>query len=1051
CEYNSDFTTIYRRTVTEYNLDSAYVSKRILGLPKTVCLYEGSGTTLASKVGYFYDGKDGANTICTNCLSALPNNAAAAQHDGAAYGAGMNVERGNLTNTRRYDVTAPSTYVETKTGYNITGSVVFACDALGRQTNIEYADSYYNNTTMMPALTPATFAYPTKVIDPEGYFSTASYEYYWGVVKKQTNPKSATTRSDYDPATGLLLCVTNEVNSAATTYEYDSNKTWVRTYTNVNDTVMANRLTTTNALDGFDRVRATITEHPGSAGMYKTKMVSFNARGLVDRDYEWAETNLSWALAGDDLASGYGFIYTEYKYDWNARTTQLKYRDGKTKDFSYEGCGCAGGETVTIKDEGATNGGVFKRRTRKVSQDTFGRVIKEQIFNWETTQVLRTSINAFNVRSQLVSTKDYVTGTIPTDGSCPSGSCQFTELKYDGHARLSERWLPIYKGTTQDPSPTPCDKYEYNDDDTLKKLTDPRQISANYLYNQRKLPLSITYGGISAEKSVHFLYDELGNRTQMKEKTATDQLWGQVDYLYDTLGRMQYEKRQFFAQGFPQGFFKLNYDYNLSGKLKSLGYESSLFPSENFSLAYGFDKAGQLISMTGAGVGGVNTFLPSTSPVKYRAWGAAKQINYSNGRMEKFDYNNRLQVKSYEIPSSYNFTYTYHEDGKLKTANSYENHAFEYDAEGRLVKAIAGDENPNPNFPASYGRYRQHFNYDAWGNLYFRVSAYNYSEYQTSPLATYLNGRNTNSTWRHNEAGQLYKTPDTEFTLNAQGQPTYQKEIESTSTQQLFIEYDGNGLQVKRTRNSAASCFYIRSSILGGSILAEVNVAGNKQVAYIYAQGRMIVKHKISNNDHSWLNYDPANILEITVKNNGNTSSITHDPLGNPTDALPTVPTGDFYNGDLPTDTTAIRLVRCKVDGAYTNCNEALDTLNQGLGAIAPENNVYPIVRHGKKTVAIWRAFGDGFQGYVPIGESYLGGGVLGGKSRGSGFGARSYRSDTNLAAINGGVGEADLGYAGQGGGQPAGVAQQTSGGTGVATPTRPCGPTAITSSDAFT
>ncbi|NOT63330.1 MAG: RHS repeat protein [Acidobacteria bacterium] len=548
-EYDTNATTVLRAAITEYELSSSYTSRRILGLPKTVTLTDGrvGGTGFRitqSKVSYFYDGKDGATTVCSDCLAALPTNAT--QHDVAAYGTGFTVGRGNLTNIRIQNSINGFNYQENIIGYNITGSAVFSRDPLGnatRQTAIDYTDTYCTNLTgtcnageTLP--NKNTYAFPTKVTDPDGYYSMAAYDYHWGVVRKQTNPKSASIRSEYDAATGLLQRTTNEVNNGYTRYEYASNKTWMKTYVTVNDLTTANELMTTYCYDGFERNRAILTAHPGSSGGYKLKQVLFTARGQVWKDYDWAETNGNFNCFGDDIA---GFCWTEYTYDWKERTKKIKNADGTTKEFEFAGCGCAGGTVTTAYDEGeevlpATNPKTYtKRRRTKTFQDIFGRVVKTQSLNYDNS-VYSTTLTYYDLTDRARSITQHQ-GDASAGASCPLATCQETDLLYDGYGRLQKLYLPIYQpnGVTPPYSYNATARamtFDYNADNTLYQQTDPRGATTTYGYNKRGLVTSIAYGvpsGVAATPNVTFGYDELGNRTWMDDGP------GRVDYLYDIL------------------------------------------------------------------------------------------------------------------------------------------------------------------------------------------------------------------------------------------------------------------------------------------------------------------------------------------------------------------------------------------------------------------------------------------------------------------------------------------------------------------------------------
>ena len=77
--------------------------------------------------------------------------------------------------------------------------------------------------------------------------------------------------------------------------------------------------------------------------------------------------------------------------------------DGTTKTASYGGCGCAGGEVVTLTDEGTIDpaDGQSKRRQQKIYHDVLGRVTKTEVYNWAGGSIYSTTVNTYNVRDQL--------------------------------------------------------------------------------------------------------------------------------------------------------------------------------------------------------------------------------------------------------------------------------------------------------------------------------------------------------------------------------------------------------------------------------------------------------------------------------------------------------------------------------------------------------------------------------------------------------------------------------------------------------------------------
>src|SRR5258708_7360319 len=161
-EYEANATAVARRTHTDYNLDANYLNARLIGLPQAKFLYEGT-STLRAKSTYVYDWGG-------EYLQNPPS--AAIQHDGS-YTTDFVVGRGNLVDMLRWDVTDPNNSakaLESKMGYDIDGSVVFARDALNHQNSMSYSDSFSDANNSRH-----TFAYPTTATDADGNSSSLQY------------------------------------------------------------------------------------------------------------------------------------------------------------------------------------------------------------------------------------------------------------------------------------------------------------------------------------------------------------------------------------------------------------------------------------------------------------------------------------------------------------------------------------------------------------------------------------------------------------------------------------------------------------------------------------------------------------------------------------------------------------------------------------------------------------------------------------------------------------------------------------------------------------
>src|SRR5205807_9289349 len=110
-------------------------------------------------------------------------------------------------------------------GYNMAGSNIWTADASGHTTNINYGDNFSDSSKNQ-----STLGYPTTVTDPDGYSSTAQYNYDFGAITRTHVPTSGTNTSQnityldvvrqYDDF-GRLEKVTNQTNNAFTQFVYE--------------------------------------------------------------------------------------------------------------------------------------------------------------------------------------------------------------------------------------------------------------------------------------------------------------------------------------------------------------------------------------------------------------------------------------------------------------------------------------------------------------------------------------------------------------------------------------------------------------------------------------------------------------------------------------------------------------------------------------------------------------------------------------------------------------------------------------------------------------
>jgi len=685
-EYAADASTPLRFTVHGYKNDDAYVSRRIIGLPYVDYVFDGNWQ-LASKISYEYDWRDGY----------MNTQAPSLQHDTANYGSNLDVGRGILVAVRRWNVNAQDDASQAiwvvQRGYNLAGDIIFTRDAAGHQTNINYGDSFSDGNNSRN-----TLGYPTAVTDPDGFSSSVQYNYDFGAKTRMLGPPptgqaQGVVQSFYYDSAGRVQQMTTENNWAYTRFYYGPN--YLQSWSSVNN--VADEAYAIETYDGLGRMIGTASNHPGSIGGYRAQNTIYDKMGRTMKQSNPTEINVSWVPWGDD---GAGWLYTQQTYDWKGRPFITTNPDTTTKTVSYGGCGCAGGEVVTLTDEGTVlTNGVTKQRQQKIYHDVLGRVWKTEALNWDGTgtngvggTVSATTNNKYNALDQVIRVRQYV-GPAPLPEPDGEGSgYQTTTLNYDGHGRLWKNHVPQQQVDPNNLTSTDHTTYVYNPDDSVSSITDARGVTTTLGYNGRHLLTSITYpgaqnlpAGVAARANVSYSYDAAGNRTTM------DDGMGHVDYSYDQLSRLLWENRHFNSVNNPNSAdhnYKLSYGYNLAGNMTNITNPSGT------EIAYNFDAVGRLTGVTGSSFANVTTYA---SNIQYRAWGAAKNGSYGNNSSATLTYNSRMQPVQYELtgpplPANYNVPLSLREH-------------YQYYADGRLQQMIDLDDTTDQ----AQGQYSRHF------------------------------------------------------------------------------------------------------------------------------------------------------------------------------------------------------------------------------------------------------------------------------------------------------------------------------------------------------
>jgi YD repeat-containing protein len=584
--------TVIRRTETQYRFDAGFVDRRILGVVWMKLVYEGE-STLMSKLNYHHDWAD---------ADSWNGQTPSTGHDTANYGSTFTWGRANITGVRRYNLAAPNddsqaVWVQ-RFGYNAAGSPFKIRDALDHPVTISYADSFSD------LINRGTLAYPTSVTDSDNFVSTNRYHYDTGAVTRTQDPKGAVHITQYDTV-GRVQQLTNQATGGYTRWEY----------TTVGEIVTITRVEPTQGetmsvhyVDGAGRDRGTIMHLPNSAGLWRAQTFSYDIMGRLNDQSNPTEVTQAWIPTGDDAA---GWIHTQFTYDWQGRPRVTTNQDGTTRELIYAGCGCAGADVVTARDE--------RGRRRKLYNDPLGRLNKVEELNWDQS-VYSTTVFTYNARDQLTQSNQ---------------AGQLRSFNYDNHGRLWTRTTPEQGATT----------FAYNADDTVQSVTDARNAVMTFGYNARKLVTSLTFtvpGGVAATPNVTFGYDSAGNRTSMSSSEST------VTYGYDTASRLTSESRTFNGLA---GSFNLSYVYNQLSQLTEITRPG------NVKVGYTYNLAGEITAVTGQGYAGVTSYA---SGLVYRAFGSLKQMNYANGRSLSLSYNNRMLLTQWSIPGVLRWNYAYH-------------------------------------------------------------------------------------------------------------------------------------------------------------------------------------------------------------------------------------------------------------------------------------------------------------------------------------------------------------------------------------------------------
>lgn len=912
-EYKSDGTSVYRHTQTDYNLNIEYVNRYIIGLISEKRLYAEAGTSsLQSKTSYGYD---------EETLIDLPN---IIMHDTANYNVNFKW-RGNPTRIQQWNVSNFSESINNKIGYNISGNSAWTQDPV-QDTNHRIQISYNDNFS--DGISRSSFAYPTVTTDADGYSIITKYFYFNSLVDEVQGPKPGQTNNNirgaisktfYDSVDRVQKIETLYPDRTSTgsyiRYEYPESMTEIKKITKQGTNF--DEAFSFVVLDGNRKTIATADELPNEG--YRGQIFLYdkmkrNWKTSLPLNTSATGGSNGWQTIGDDSQ----WLYYTESFDWKGRTLLFTNTDGSTRETIYNGCGCSGGQSIVTRDEAG--------RRRVVKYDEYGRVNKKQILPVQSkNEPLNnigipklTEVSSFNYRDQLENIKVY-SGDSSIDGSCPTSSnnvdgCQLSSFLYDGFGRVWKTHVPqqISDGYTT---------YSYYQDNYVSSIQDARGTIRNVIYDNRKNVSQISYTSNQNIRSVgttYFQYDSVGNRLQMTDEK------GISIYNYDSRALLVSESRTYTDLNIT---FSRSYLYNDGGLLTGILDNDGATGGD---IIYTYDKIGRLKTINGSNYGNVNNYI---SDIKYRAWGSAKEINYSNNLSITNEFNGRLQPSKFEVKNlsnqkfmSIEYNYVSNQnandnDGGLKSSkdllNSKLNRNYYYNDLGDLTGATAGNLiTVGSASGRTDGPYEQSYTHNIFGNLIARNEriwqSYGGNQFPSyrNYYYNYINNKRTDGSLYDND-GRLLQSNDygqiTNFEYDAAGR-SRQISIPATSNstaQNFFQDLDGDGNTTKSVKNGETE-YYFHSSVINGKTLFVLNSIGLLKKSFIVTPtGDTIARYE--NGSLRWIHSDPSGVSNRESDSNGNIISKTEtDPLSKLVDETSTYnynnsggynnnPAGGFY------------------------------------------------------------------------------------------------------------------------------------------------------------
>jgi RHS repeat-associated protein len=703
-EYDYGGSNVLRITRTEYqNYDSIFPYRFLTGIPKTIEIYAGDGTTRLSRVDYFYEAHftlDYGDVIAgKGCCGTTA---------------------GNPTRIVTYaDAAGLTRPITQNLAYDTLGNIVSVATTCSDGTQCE--QSTY-------AFTPETqYAYPSSetrgspdLASPMHIVTSTTYDFNTGLQLTTTDANQRTSHAGYSTDTWRPIR-TISATGAHTEFAFDDNgRSFTETTYTADEVLSAKNIKYINGREELYR---------------EESLAGTNTWDVVQATYDQIGRRWKESLpfrSGTPTAS---IKWNEYSYDSFGRVKKVILPDGSTAETIFNdsnrplGASSDAGQTVKIRDPWG--------RERWIRKDSQGQIV----------EVVEPNPNGDGTVSSGGLITTYAYDLLGNVIHVVQGN-QTRSFAYDSLGRLTQQKLAEMDATLDSNGSyvggtggTWSDVFGYDERSNVTMHVDARGVKTSFSFSDNAYhsdPLNrlqtVSYDTQGAQNvlpsaSVIYSYMTSGDLTRVGSITTNG--ISTESYAYDAEGRIK-DKTQTLSNRQPM---TTTYLYDSLNRVTDIYYPKQYGVGvESRKIAHqDYDVESRLSRLRIDGA-------DYASNIVYNAAGQTKSLNVGNGTSqidENYNYESETGMLASQTvarsssPQNYllNLSYDYGDSngkrtGQLRKILNNLNHGrdrgFVYDTLGRLKQATGGP---------SGSLWNQTYSYDRYGNR-TSVSASGYSARQ---------------------------------------------------------------------------------------------------------------------------------------------------------------------------------------------------------------------------------------------------------------------------------------------------------------------------------